>query len=77
MATKRALTAYQESDPTFSATRECQLLGDLSEAVEQGDQEVFADKLYQYDQLSKLDKWKTTLLLKVKESIESKEEDFS
>ncbi|GAM85170.1 hypothetical protein ANO11243_031740 [Dothideomycetidae sp. 11243] len=77
VATKRALTSYQESDPTFSATRECQLLGDLSDAVEQGDQEVFADKLYQFDQMSKLDKWKTTLLLKVKESIENKEEDFS
>lgn len=45
--------------------------------MEQGDNEVFADKLYQFDQMSKLDKWKTTLLLKVKEGIENKEEDFS
>ena len=42
-----------------------------------GDQEIFADKLYQYDQLSKLDKWKTTLLLRVKGAIEKDEEDFS
>lgn len=77
VGTARALQSYQELDPTFSSTRECQLLGDLSNAVEQGDQEVYADKLYQYDQMSKLDKWKTTLLLRVKDAIENKEEDFS
>lgn len=50
---------------------------DLLQCVKDGDQEVFADKLFQYDQLSKLDKWKTTLLLRIKSTIESKEEDFS
>lgn len=39
------------------------------EAVEAGDDEAFSDKVYQFDQLSKLDKWKTTMLLKVKETI--------
>ena len=53
------------------------LLRDLVEAIKEGDQEQFADKLFQYDQLSKLDKWKTTLLLRVKGSIEKDEEDFS
>ena len=77
VGTRRALESYQENDPTFSATRECQLLNDLTEAVEAGDQEVFADKLYQFDQMSKLDKWKTTLLLRVKDAIEEKGEDFS
>ncbi|KAL8708551.1 MAG: hypothetical protein Q9220_006604 [cf. Caloplaca sp. 1 TL-2023] len=77
VATSRALESYRDLDPTFPSTREHQLLVDLAEAVEQGDQEMFADKLFQYDQLSKLDKWKTTLLLKVKEGIEEKGEDFS
>ncbi|KAI4251867.1 MAG: hypothetical protein L6R42_008206, partial [Xanthoria sp. 1 TBL-2021] len=77
VATSRALESYRDLDPTFSSTREHQLLVDLAEAVEQGDQEVFAEKLFQYDQLSKLDKWKTTLLLRVKEGIEEKGEDFS
>jgi len=45
--------------------------------VEDGDQEEFADKLYKYDLLSKLDKWKTTLLLRVKNGMEEKGEDFS
>ncbi len=77
VATNRALESYRDLDPSFAQTREHQLLVDLAAAVEQGDQEMFADKLFQYDQMSKLDKWKTTILLKVKESIEEKGEDFS
>lgn len=42
-----------------------------------GEQDAFSEKLFQYDQLSKLDKWKTSLLLKVKNGIEKEEEDFS
>ncbi|MCJ1350083.1 MAG: vesicular-fusion protein S17 [Icmadophila ericetorum] len=77
VASTRALESYRDLDNTFASTREHQLLTDLAEAVEQGDQEVFADKLFQYDQLSKLDKWKTTILLRVKSGIEEKGEDFS
>lgn len=77
MAANRALESYREIDPTFASTREHQLLVDLVQAIEQGDQEAFADKLFQYDQLSKLDKWKTTLLLRIKDSIEGDTEDFS
>lgn len=50
---------------------------DLVQTIEQGDQDAFADRLFQYDQLSKLDKWKTTLLLRVKANIEEAVEDFS
>jgi len=77
VAMTRALEKYRDMDPTFTSTREHQLLVDLLEAVEGGDQEVFADKLFQYDQMSKLDKWKTTILLRVKSAIEEKGEDFS
>lgn len=77
VATNRALEKYRDMDPTFPSTREHQLLVDLYEAVEAGDQEVFADKLFQYDQVSKLDKWKTTILLRIKNAIEEKGEDFS
>jgi alpha-soluble NSF attachment protein len=75
--TNRALESYRELDPSFASMREHQLLVDLTQAVEDGDQESFAEKLFQYDQLSKLDKWKTTLLLRIKNNIEEAEEDFS
>jgi len=77
VATNRAMEKYREMDPTFPSTREHQLIVDLSETVEAGDQEAFADKLFQYDQMSKLDKWKTTILLRIKSAIEEKGEDFS
>jgi alpha-soluble NSF attachment protein len=77
VAFNRAMEKYRDMDNSFSSTREHQLLVDLAEAVEAGDQEAFADKLFQYDQMSKLDKWKTTILLRVKNAIEEKGEDFS
>lgn len=73
----RALEKYRDMDPTFPSTREHQLLVDLTAAVEGGDAEAYADKLFQYDQMSKLDKWKTTILLKIKNSIQEQGEDFS
>lgn len=69
IAAKRALESYTEMDVTFPSTREFQLLQDIIEAVDQGDDEMFSDKVFQYDQLSKLDKWKTTMLLRIKETI--------
>lgn len=77
VATARAFEKYRDMDPTFASTREHQLLIDLSAAVEAGDQEEFGGKLYQYDQMSKLDKWKTTILLRIKDAIEEKGDDFS
>ena len=77
VATNRSLDMYRDLDSSFGGTRENMLLENLVEAIKEGDQEQFADKLFQYDQLSKLDKWKTTLLLRVKGAIEKDEEDFS
>ncbi|RYP31664.1 hypothetical protein DL767_005671 [Monosporascus sp. MG133] len=77
VATNRALEKYRDMDPTFPSTREHQLLVDLAGSVEAGDQEAFTNHLFQYDQMSKLDKWKTTILLRIKESIEEAGEDFS
>ncbi|KLJ10913.1 hypothetical protein EMPG_13766 [Blastomyces silverae] len=77
VATNRALQNYRDLDNSFTTTREHMLLVDLAQAVEQGDAESFGDKLFQYDQLSKLDKWKTALLLRVKNNIEEPGEDFS
>jgi alpha-soluble NSF attachment protein len=73
----RAMEKYRDQDTSFASTREHQLLIDLAEAVAGGDQEAYEGKLFQYDQLSKLDKWKTTILLRIKATIEEQGEDFS
>ena len=77
VATRNALESYRELDPTFPSTREHQLLVDLADAVDQGDAEAFADKLFEFDRMSKLDKWKTAILLRVKKHVEEKGDDFS
>jgi hypothetical protein len=59
VATSRALDTYREIDPGFQQTREHMLAVDLAEAINEGDSEKFSEKLFQYDQMSKLDKWKT------------------
>lgn len=41
----------------------------LIEAVEAGDQEMFTGAVVEFDQVTKLDNWKTGMLLKIKRSI--------
>ncbi|KAK0386520.1 hypothetical protein NLU13_6355 [Sarocladium strictum] len=77
IASKRALERYREMDPQFATQRESMLLGDLVDAVEAKSQEQFTDKLFQFDQISKLDKWKTTILVRVKNSIEEADDEFA
>ncbi len=77
VSAQRALENTETWTPSFISTREHQLLVDLCEVVEAGDQEKFADKLFAYDQISKLDKWKTAILLRVKNQIEEADNEFS
>lgn len=77
VAAQRALERYREMDPQFGSAREHMLLTDLCEAVEAKSQEQFTDKLFQFDQVSKLDKWKTTILVRVKNTIEEAEDEFA
>jgi len=76
IAAKRAVEEYVEMDPSFFQTREYNLLMDVIGAVEDGDQEKFTDKVFQFDQFSKLDKWKTTILLRIKNSIQEEDENI-
>lgn len=77
VSAKRAVEKYTEMDPTFASQKEFALLSDLTECVENQDGEAFGEKLYLYDQVSKLDKWKTTMLLKVKKTIEDADNEFA
>jgi alpha-soluble NSF attachment protein len=75
--TERAIEKYKELDPGFASQRECQLLVDLLGAVNAKDADMFTDKLFAYNQMSKLDKWKTSILLLIKTQIQEEQEDFS
>ncbi|RUS29664.1 soluble NSF attachment protein-like protein, partial [Jimgerdemannia flammicorona] len=63
------LEKYINMDVSFEGTRECQFLRAILDAVENGDIDIFTQKVVEYDQMTKLDNWKTTLLLRIKKSI--------
>ncbi|RHZ43701.1 hypothetical protein Glove_880g13 [Diversispora epigaea] len=67
---KRAIERYCDMDVTFASTREYIFLENILEAVESGDVESFTNRVVEFDQLTKLDNWKTTILLRIKKSIQ-------
>lgn len=73
VAITNALERYQELDPTFSGTREYKLLADISSALDEEDVAKFTDVVKEFDSMTPLDSWKTTLLLRVKEKLKAKE----
>ncbi|KAG8749575.1 vesicular-fusion protein S17 [Ceratobasidium sp. 428] len=66
---RRNLNKYGQQDVTFSSTREAKFVGTLIEAVEAYDIEVFTQTVVEYNQVNKLDNWKTTILLSIKRTI--------
>jgi alpha-soluble NSF attachment protein len=61
---------YTNQDATFSSTREAKFVQALIEAVEAGDPEAFTGAVVEFDQVTKLDNWKTNILLKIKRGIQ-------
>ncbi|KAF9906655.1 hypothetical protein EC991_000380 [Linnemannia zychae] len=64
-----AVDRYCEMDVTFGSTRECQFLQSILTAVDNSDVGQFTGSVVEFDQLSKLDNWKTKILLEIKNSI--------
>lgn len=63
------LEQYEGMDPSFSDSREAKLVKDLLVACEAFDAEQLTQAVFEYDQISKLDSWKTSMLLKVKQAL--------
>ncbi|BGO93341.1 hypothetical protein NBRC10512_000076 [Rhodotorula toruloides] len=69
VSTKRAIDNYTSADPSFATTRECQFLNGITEAFDAGDAEGFTAHVAEFDRLTRLDNWKTSLLLTIKRGI--------
>ena len=67
---RRNSTKYSTQDATFSSTRESKFVLALIDAVEAGDPEAYTGAVVEFDQVTKLDNWKTNILLKIKRSIQ-------
>ncbi|KAF8213091.1 vesicular-fusion protein SEC17 [Mycena galopus ATCC 62051] len=70
VSAKRNLTKYSNQDSSYSSTRESKFIQALIEAVEAGDQEAFTGAVVEFDQVTKLDNWKTGMLLKIKRTLQ-------
>ncbi|KAL7533514.1 hypothetical protein ACHAXR_005276 [Thalassiosira sp. AJA248-18] len=66
----QALARFDNLDYTFADSREGKFAKQLVECAEQYDPEGFATACFEYDRISKLDPWKTSMLVRVKRSIE-------
>ena len=78
-AINNAVERYDDLDATFSGTREYTLLKGLAEAMEAGDEDAFTAAVAEFDNMTRLEPWKTSLLLDAKRkiaSIEAQEEDL-
>jgi alpha-soluble NSF attachment protein len=62
---------YCSLDPTFEETREDNLIVGCMDAIDEGDMEAFATACNEFDEITKLDSWQTTLLLKAKNGIDN------
>lgn len=67
---ENALRRYEGVDYTFSESREGKFCRQLVECVEGFDAEGFGTACFEFDRISKLDPWKTSMLVRVKRSIE-------
>jgi len=66
---QRQLEVYQEMDYSFGSQRECKFCQEIINAYENVDVEAFTAAVVEFDSISKLDKWKTTILLRIKKSM--------
>ncbi|KAI0032738.1 vesicular-fusion protein SEC17 [Vararia minispora EC-137] len=74
---RRSLNRYGTLDTTFPSTREAKFSSALVDAAEAGDLEAFQGSVFEFDQVTKLDNWKTAILLKIKRKLEQDgEPDF-
>ncbi|KAG5269049.1 N-ethylmaleimide-sensitive factor attachment protein, alpha b [Sardina pilchardus] len=73
---KLALQKYEDMFPAFSDSRECKLLKKLLDASEEQNIDAYTDAVKEYDTISRLDQWLTTMLLRIKKTIQEDESDL-
>lgn len=67
---QRLLDTFAQKDVTFPSTREAKFAKEIVDSCEEADVERYTAAVYQYDQVTKLDNWKTSVLLRIKKALE-------
>ncbi|XP_056652222.1 alpha-soluble NSF attachment protein isoform X3 [Monodelphis domestica] len=73
---KLAVKKYEEMFPAFSDSRECKLVKKLLDAHEEQNVDSYTESVREYDSISRMDQWLTTMLLRIKKTIQGDEEDL-
>jgi alpha-soluble NSF attachment protein len=66
---QHAVQRYEEQYPAFSDSREAKLVKALVKHLEDEDVDAFTEEVKNFDQVSRLDQWYTTILLRIKKQI--------
>jgi len=73
-----ALEKYSDLDPTFGTSRESKFVNALVKAIEEKNVQEFSDQCWEFNNITPLDRWKTTVLNRAKAHLEkSIKDDFS
>eukprot|EP00878_Enallax_costatus_P001906 GHUV01002067.1.p1 GENE.GHUV01002067.1~~GHUV01002067.1.p1 ORF type:complete len:297 (+),score=108.25 GHUV01002067.1:109-999(+) len=67
------LEQYKDIDLQFAGSREANLLETCAEALAACDEKAFATAIAEYDALTRLDTWKTQMLLRVKRRLQARQ----
>merc|ERR1711902_237867 len=62
---QHAVQRYEEQYPAFADSREAKLIKMLCQLIEDRDVDGYTEEVKKYDQISRLDSWYTTLLLRI------------
>ncbi|XP_061390295.1 alpha-soluble NSF attachment protein-like [Musca vetustissima] len=65
---QHAMEKYIQMYPAFQDSREFKLVKSLCEHLEEQDIEAFTETVKNYDSISRLDQWYTTILLRIKKA---------
>ena len=68
------LSRYKEANAHFACSREQQLIEQLLAAAEERDTDAFAAAVAAYDNINKLSPWRVHMLLHIKNSVASTDE---
>lgn len=63
------MNEYQRASPAFEDSREFKLIDKLVQAFDKGSADAFAEAITDYDRITRIDEWLTTILLRIKKSI--------
>jgi len=70
VASQVGLGRYLAADPTLKDTREHKLFEELNSSYESMDVDAFTTALAEYDRVMTLDRWETSILLRIKKAID-------